>query len=218
MAKEQFSNSHNSHIQKWGCYISGTVNRQDYLETALKWVSRDNIDHYMMNHRRDNNINELVTHFNSVIDWVSNVFVDTVNEMKSIDWGLLYDKYHNQAYNPVTVSKSLQELYSDPYIKCRKGIFEYILGGMVDSKLLEVRVFDDAVKKKVYNDQTQDAIKKEISNCPLCSLGHEINKRKIWTLSAMDADNVAAWSKGGATSISNFPMLCKTHNRSKGNN
>ena len=26
----------------------------------------------------------------------------------------------------------------------------------------------------------------------------------------------AAWSKGGATDISNCQMLCKTHNRAKG--
>ncbi|OQB30362.1 MAG: HNH endonuclease [Candidatus Hydrogenedentes bacterium ADurb.Bin179] len=33
----------------------------------------------------------------------------------------------------------------------------------------------------------------------------------------MDADHVTAWSKGGATDINNCQMLCKTHNRAKGN-
>jgi 5-methylcytosine-specific restriction endonuclease McrA len=33
----------------------------------------------------------------------------------------------------------------------------------------------------------------------------------------MDAAHVSAWSKGGATTIDNFEMLCKTHNRAKGN-
>jgi hypothetical protein len=44
--------------------------------------------------------------------------------------------------------QEVQKLYGDPYVKNRKGIFEYILGGSVDTKLLDVRVFDDATKKK----------------------------------------------------------------------
>ena len=31
------------------------------------------------------------------------------------------------------------------------------------------------------------------------------------------ADHVTPWSKGGATDISNCQMLCRTHNRAKGN-
>ena len=111
----------------------------------------------------------------------------------------------------------MHALYSDPYIKNRKGIFEYILGGSVDSKLLEVRVFDEATKKAVYATQTERAKTKAKSNCPLCALGHDANKSTIWNLSEMDADHVAAWSKGGKTSVKNCQMLCKTHNRAKGN-
>lgn len=33
----------------------------------------------------------------------------------------------------------------------------------------------------------------------------------------MDADHVAAWSRGGATDIANCQMLCTSHNRAKGN-
>jgi 5-methylcytosine-specific restriction endonuclease McrA len=43
------------------------------------------------------------------------------------------------------------------------------------------------------------------------------NKSKIWKLSDMDADHLAAWSKGGSTNINNCQMLCKTHNHAKGN-
>lgn len=104
-----------------------------------------------------------------------------------------------------------------PYVKNRKGIFEYILGGCVDTKLLEVRVFDEAVKRAVYKKQTEKAEQEHISNCPLCALGANANKNKIWPLKDMDADHVTAWSKGGSTSIENCEMLCVTHNRSKGN-
>lgn len=217
LGKEEFSNSKNSNIQKWSAYISGSSNRQDFLERALQWVSKDNVSEYMSRHRFDNNITELKDYFTSVIDWVSTVFIDVESEMKGLEWGRLYETYRKQPYNSKTVSDEVKKLYGDPYVKNRRGIFEYILGGSTDTKLLEVRVFDDATKKSVYTKQTAEAEKKEISNCPLCALGHDSNKAKIWKLTEMDADHVTAWSKGGVTDIKNCEMLCKTHNRAKGN-
>jgi len=217
LAKAEFSNSQNANIQKWIAYIKGSANRQSFLEKALYWVSQGNIGDYMSSHRYDDNINELKTYFTSVIDWVSAVFIDVEKEMCGLEWGLLYETYHNKSYDPKKVSSEVQNLYGDPYIKSRKGIFEYILGGSIDAKLLDVRVFDEATKRSVYSKQTKEAETKGISNCPLCSIGHDSNKNKIWKLNEMDADHVTAWSKGGATDIKNCQMLCKTHNRAKGN-
>lgn len=217
LAKQEFSNSQNANIQKWSAYISGSVNRQDYLERALDWVSKGNIGDYMSRHRYDNTITELKTYFNTVIDWVSSVFNDVKDEMRGLEWGRLYETYHHTPYDPARVSQEINKLYDDLYIKNRRGIFEYILGGSVDTRLLDIRVFDDATKKNVYATQTANAEANGESNCPLCALGHDANKRKIWKLSEMDADHVAAWSKGGATDINNCQLLCKTHNRAKGN-
>ena len=217
LGKQEFSNSENSNIQKWSAYISGSANRQDFLERALDWVSKGNIGDYMSSHRFDKNITELKKYFSSVIDWVSSVFVDVESEMQGLEWGRLYETYHKKSYNPKKVSEEVQKLYGDPYVKNRKGIFEFILGGSTDTKLLDVRVFDDATKKSVYKEQTTKAEKKKESNCPHCAIGHDANKKKIWNLSEMDADHVAAWSKGGATLTKNCQMLCKTHNRAKGN-
>jgi len=217
LAKAEFSNSQNANIQKWSAYIKGSANRQAFLEKALDWVSKGNIVDYMSSHRYDDNIRELNTYFISVIDWVSAVFIDVENEMCGLEWGRLYETYHHKAYDPKNVSSEVQKLYSDPYIKNRKGIFEYILGGSKDAKLLNVRVFDEATKKSVYSKQTKESEEKGKSNCPLCSIGHDSNKSKIWKLNEMDADHVTAWSKGGATDIKNCQMLCKTHNRAKGN-
>ena len=217
LAKEEFSNSQNANTQKWSAYITGAVNRQDFLERALDWVSKGDIDNYMSRHRKDTNITELKNYFNSVIDWVSSVFIDVESEMSGLEWGRMYDKYHKNAYDPKKVSAKVHKLYADPYIKNRKGVFEYILGGSEDTKLLEVRVFDEATKKSVYTTQTRKAKTKSKSNCPLCTIGHAANKEKIWSFSDMDADHVAAWSKGGATDIKNCEMLCKTHNQAKGN-
>lgn len=216
-AKEEFSNSNNANIQKWSVYITGSANRQHYMQCALNWVSKDNIGDYMSSHRRDDNINELKIYFNSVIDWASTTFIATASEMSGIDWGRLYEAFHKTAYDPKVIDAKVKELYSDSYIKNRKGIFEYILGGSNEPQLLDVRFFDDATKKSVYTTQTTQAVLKDISNCSLCAIGASSNKGKIWKLSDMDADHVKAWSKGGTTEDKNCEMLCKTHNRAKGN-
>ena len=171
----------------------------------------------MAAHRYDNNIAELKTYYTTVIDWISAVFRDVEKEMCGLEWGRLYEKYHTNAYDPARISDKVQKHYADNYVKSRKGIFEFVLGGSVDTKLLDIRVFDDTTKQVTYRQQTADAKAAGISNCPLCALGHDATKSKIWDLKDMDADHVAAWSKGGATDIKNCQMLCKSHNRAKGN-
>ena len=217
VAREEFSNSQNANIQKWSAYIKGDVNRQEYLATVLNWVSKGNIDSYMSQHRFDTNITELRTYFNSVITWASTVFKDVKSDMRSLEWGRLYETYHNNSYDPNKVSEILCKLYADPQVQDTKGICEYILGGCKDTKLLNIRVFDDNTKRVVYEKQTQYAKLKDISNCPLCAIGNDNNKNRIWELKEMDADHVTAWSKGGSTDIDNCQMLCQTHNRAKGN-
>ena len=217
LGKAEFSNSQNANIQKWSAYISGSALRQDFLERALEWVSKGNADGYMSSHRFDTNITELKSYFNTVIDWVSTTFIDVENEMRGLEWGRLYELYHEQDFDSQKVSEEVKKLYGDSFVKNRKGIFEYILGGFVDKKLLDIRVFEDSTKKSVYAKQTAEATSKGVSNCSYCAIGHDANKAKIWKLADMDADHVAAWSKGGATDVNNCEMLCKSHNRSKGN-
>lgn len=216
-AKEVFSNTQNSKMQMWQAYVAGVANRQDILATAIEWVSRDNTEVYMKDHRFNGDITELTTYFNSVIDWVRTVFPLVENEMRGLAWGELYEKYHAQPYNPSYMKKRVEELYADPYVKNRRGVFEFLLGGETDTKLLDIRIFDEATKRAVYARQTDKAKAAGKSNCPYCAIGHDANVNKIWKLNEMDADHVTAWSKGGATDITNCQMLCKHHNRAKGN-
>ena len=198
--------------------MKGSANRQEFLERALEWVSKDKIGDYMSAHRNDTNIKELKTYFNSVIDWVSTVFQDVLPEMKGLEWGRLYEEHHGKSYgDPNKMSEEVKKLAADDSVTSRKGIFEYLLGGSVETKLLEVRVFDKKVARAAYEKQTQAAEAKGESNCPLCALGHDANKARIYQLAAMDADHVTAWSKGGESSAKNCQMLCITHNRAKGN-
>ena len=217
LAKEVFSNSQNANVNKWAAFLRGNVKRQAYLHTALQWVSRGNVSGYMSLHRNDDNIREMQTYFDSVIDWASGVFTNIEKEMCGLPWGELYEKYHKQPYDPAQVAAKQRDLYEDYYVKNKKGIYEFILGGCQDTRLLEVRCFDEPTKKSVYARQTAEAQAKGVSNCPHCAMSNGANSTKIWKLSEMDADHVTAWSKGGATDIKNCQMLCQTHNRAKGN-
>jgi hypothetical protein len=216
-AREEFSNSNNFNVQKWSAYITGDIKRQAYLERALDWVSDGAIDNYMSLHRNDKDIVELKKYFDKVINWVSSTFTTVESEMKGLEWNRLYKTYHKNKYDPAKVSAAVQKLYANGFVKSRKGIFEYVLGGEEDTRLLEVRVFDEPTKRSVYETQTSKAKAKSVSNCPLCAIGHDANKNKVWAVTDMDADHVTAWSKNGPTDIKNCQMLCKTHNRAKGN-
>lgn len=219
-AKRVFSNSQNAEIQKWSHYLKGDVKRQDYLATALGWLSNSKgmaVDAYMSQHRHDSNINELESYFRSVIDWVSATFTMVENDMCGIEWGRLYDTYHNTPYSVDHITKRVKALQSDESIKSPRNIYEYVLGGEQDKRLLDIRIFEESTKKAAYRKQTESAKEKGISNCPLCALGDNANKTRLYKITEMDADHVTAWSKGGSTTIENCEMLCKTHNRSKGN-
>ena len=215
LGKAEFSNKQNSNINKWNTYIDGNVSRQDFWKTALNWVSKGNIEDYMSSHRHDLDINEIKTYFATVIEWVSSLIESTEKEMKYVDWGRLYEKFHNMSYKDINTD--IDKLLDDTYIKNRKGIYEYVLSGKIDLRLLDIRVFDLKTKRDTYNMQTKISTSKNISNCSMCRLSNNQNSSRIWKLEEMEADHVSAWSKGGLTSANNCEMLCVSHNRSKGN-
>ena len=78
-------------------------------------------------------------------------------------------------------------------------------------------MFSAEIARKVYKRQTDDAKTKGISNCPDCVLAHGVNAKRIYAFNEMEADHVTAWSKGGDTTENNCQMLCRHHNRVKGN-
>ena len=219
-AKRVFSNSQNAATQKWGHYIKGDVRRQDYLARALAWVAASQgigVEAYMSLHRHDMAIGELEKYFTSVIDWVAATFPMTDKEMCGLEWGRLYETYHYTPYSTDHVAQRVRALQADECVRNKRGIYEYVLGGEKERQLLEVRVFEESAKKAAYIRQTAQARAAGKSNCPLCALGDNANKTRIYRQDEMDADHVTAWSKGGATSPENCEMLCKTHNKAKGN-
>ena len=220
-AKAEFSNSQNANMQKWCSYIKGDPKRQEILEVALEWVASAEgigIDAYLARHRADTDINRLKTYFTSVIDWIDSVFTRPPDkEMRGLEWGRLYESYHSNSYNAAAVDADIDTLRADPAVLNNRGIYEYLLGGKTDPKLLAVRLFDDRTKVAAYEQQTQKAKTDGVSNCPLCAVGTDANKTRVYKLDEMDADHVTAWSKGGQSALGNCEMLCVTHNRAKGN-
>ena len=220
-AKAEYSNSKNANMQKWSSYITGDPKRQEILKEALEWVSSAqgiSVDAYLAQHRGDTEITGLKNYFTSVIDWVDSVFIRPPDkEMRGLDWGRLYETYHSTSYNAAAIDADVNTLRADPDVHNNKGIYEYVLGGKTDHKLLNVRVFDDKTKVAAYEQQTQKAKDMGVSNCPLCAIGENTNKTRIYLLNEMDADHVTAWSNHGSSDLDNCEVLCVTHNRAKGN-
>ncbi|MBO0421378.1 HNH endonuclease family protein [Enterococcus plantarum] len=219
-AKEEFSNSGNANQQKWQSYIKGIPNRQEILEEALNWVSKGEIDVYMSKHRNDTDINELKSYFNTVIDWISSIFINVESEMRGLDWGRLYESYHNNSYNPSDIENKLSKLYEDSDVSRKSGIFEYLLSGENPKyiKLLSIRAFPETDKKSKYREQTSEAKKNNSSNCPICNTDLEYeHTNHLWAYKEMAGDHIIPWSKGGKTERGNLQMLCKHHNSLKSN-
>ncbi|CAJ1506376.1 DUF262 domain-containing protein [[Mycobacterium] kokjensenii] len=220
-AKAEYSNSNNANMQKWQSYVNGDPKRQQILEEALDWVASSqglSIDAYLAQHRLDPDIAQLKTYFNSVIDWVGSVFIRPPDrEMRGLEWGRLYEEHHGTSYSATKIEARVNELRADPAVHSAKGIYEYLLGGEEKPQLLDIRLFDAKDKRVAYEKQTAKGKADGVSNCPLCALGGDNNKARIYKQNEMDADHVTAWSKGGVTDLSNLTMLCVMHNRAKGN-
>ena len=220
-AKAIFSNSTNSKMHMWKNFVRGDVKRQEVLRTALEWIVKSSddeaVEDYMSRHRRDATAEDLENYFETVIEWGKNIFPNLREEMCGLDWGRLYETYRANFSVDKNFSAEVEQLYEDEAVTNKGGVYEYLLSGGELTKLLQVRIFEASTKKTVYARQTKSAQADGKSNCPMCAAGRGSKAKKIWEYKEMDADHVTAWSKGGATDISNCQMLCKNHNRLKGN-
>jgi hypothetical protein len=178
-------------------YVVGSPIRQEYLETALNWLSRGEIEGYMSAHQHDQNANELWLYFKAVIEWVENTFKNYRKEMKGVNWGKLYNEYGTQAVDTDELEVRIAKLMQDEDVTKKSGIYDYVLTG--DERSLSIRAFTDGQKREAY--ERQGGI------CPVCKNHFEIEE--------MEADHITPWSKGGKTIADNCQMLCKDDNRRK---
>lgn len=222
-AKRHFSKTNCVAYQKGKDYIKGNPIRQEYLETVLYWKAHADgfnikdkgsaIEQYMSIHQHDENAEELWDYFLKVINWIQLNFSTYYKEMKGLEWGNLYNRYHSQDYNTIALEKKVKDLMANDEIQAKKGIFEYLLGGEVEEKLLNPRKFSESMKrtaferqKKLWKDEA-NPLEPNKSVCPLCHNKFEFKD--------MEGDHILAWKFGGRTELDNLQMLCRKCNKEK---
>lgn len=196
-AKSLFSKTNCAAYNLAKDYVNGSPIRQDFLEVALRWISKGNIEEYMSVHQFDPNANELFTYFRNVIEWAKQTFTKYRREMKGIDWGSLYDAYHENIYDTIALETEIAKLMADDDVTNKKGIYCYVLSK--NEKYLNIRQFTMSERRTKYEEQQ--------GRCAKCG--------KYFEFDQMDADHIVPWSKGGKTSLDNCQMLCVNCNRVK---
>lgn len=203
-------------------YVKGEWDRQAIYEKAIIWKigskNDDAILAYMKNHRNDvNEANELFEYFKNVIRWVKRLFPTYNKDMTAVEWGFLYNKFHNNNQLSSTVlEKQIAYLRADvgkdgnSHLDNAKGIYEYVLelaNGNDNPKLLSRRTFTDKEKKAQYDRQR--------GVCPHC-------KKHFADISWMAGDHIVPYSPipasgqiNGTTTPDNLQMLCHSCNLDK---
>lgn len=195
-AKEYFSKQDAAVHDVGGRYLRGYAIRQEYLEEALRWINKGNINEYMGQHQHDKDAEPLWNHFKTVIEWIETCFTEYRELMKGRNWGELYNFYHdeNMSLDPGETEELIQELIQDEAVTDKKGIYAFIITG--EKKHLNLRQFPDDIKLRVYEKQG-----KKCKNCD-----------EEFELSEMDADHIEPWAAGGGggkTVEKNCQMLCR---------
>ena len=201
-AKKRFSKTGCVAYKIGNKLLTGAPIRQDYLETALDWISngeKGGIAKYMSDHQNDSDALPLWNYFNNVIEWVNTKFPNYRREMKGIDWGLLYNQYKDNSYDAEDLESKIKVLMMDDDVTAKKGIYEYLLSGGAKENKLSIRAFTESQKRAAYEKQG--------GICPICGESHEYED--------MEGDHITPWSQGGKTTPDNLQMICKSCNRKK---
>lgn len=210
-AKKYFSKRNCVAGQMGEGYIKGNPIRQEYLEKVLKWIAdRDGLENgqaYMAKHQEDDDASDIWLYYQTIINWAKMLFPTKRPKINAVqDWGLLYNKYHNNKYNPNDLEKEIQRLLMDDDVTKKDGIVAYVLSEKKpkDEKVLSLRVFTDAQKLRAYEAQKHQ--------CPLCVKKGILDE---YAFEDMQGDHIIPWSRGGTTTDDNLQMLCRDCNNGK---
>lgn len=196
-AKRYFSKSGCPAYGVGSNYLDGSSIRQEYLESVIRWKSKDQIEDFMGKHQADPNAEDLWKYFQEVIKWVKKVFPKYRKEMKGVEWGFLFNQFGKSKLDPVKLEVEITKLMMDEDVTNKKGIYLFVLNRK--EKHLNIRSFTDNQKREAY--ERQEGI------CVVCN--------NHFDLSQMEADHITPWHEGGKTSSENCQMLCKEDNRRK---
>ena len=200
-AKRRFSKTGCVAYRIGSDFMPGSPIRQDYFETALKWIGDaqgKSLKQYMADHQHDTDADELWQYFQDVIHWIEKLFGRKYKkEMKGVEWGLLYNKHKDTKLTATAIGEQMAKLMADSDVQKKSGIFAYILDG--DIHHLGIRAFDANTRREVYERQE--------GKCAICG--------KPFDIEVMEADHITPWVEGGRTIASNCQMLCRDCNRRK---
>lgn len=206
-AKRHFSKKNCGAYRLGKDLVNGTPIRQDFLKKALEWMAdhetrqgkRQSIVGYMAAHQYDPNANNLWTYFQNVINWaITNFDMRRFRKvMKGIDWAWLYDSYHEQTLDVVSLGQRISLLMRDSEIQRPTGIIPYVMTG--DERHLDLRGFPEDIKLAVWERQGH--------LCMCC--------KKEFDFEFMEGDHIKPWKEGGRTVVENCQMLCRDCNRRK---
>ncbi|MBO7453899.1 MAG: DUF262 domain-containing protein [Alphaproteobacteria bacterium] len=196
-AKRYFSKTQCVAYQMAKDYLKGIPIRQDYLETAIKWISNNQIENYMAQHQHDSNANELWLYFQSVINWVKVLYPNYRKEMKGVEWGFLFNKFKDKQFDAKELEERVTKLMQDEDVTKKSGIYEYLIDNQ--ERHLNIRAFTENMKREAY--ERQNGI------CANCNQYFEFEE--------MEGDHITPWHQGGRTISENCQMLCKLCNRRK---
>jgi hypothetical protein len=194
-AKRYFSKTGCAAYQIAGDYLNGSAIRQQYLETAIKWINANKVNEYMAKNQNKPTAIDLWNYFQAVISWVEATFPNKRKIMKGLPWGEYYNEYKNLSLDPEKLEIKISSLLQDDDVTNQKGIYAYLLSGK--EKHLNIRAFDDKIKQRAYEKQK--------GICNKCKEHFDMNE--------MDADHIKLWKDGGKTEDANCQMLCVPCNR-----
>ncbi len=203
-AKRYFSRSGCAAKDISNDYVTGSPIRQELLETAIKWVSGGQVEDYMGLHQHDQDVDEMWSHFQAVIEWIGKTFpVKRPNIMRRVgDWSEIYAEHKNRDLDAGALEKEISKLLSleNDAIQKQQGIYPYVLDG--DERQLHLRTFT--------NNQKNGAYERQRGICPNCN--------GKFNFEEMEGDHIKPWKEGGLTVVENLQMLCKACNQFKSSN
>lgn len=195
--KRKFSKTGCVAVKLGGDYVSGSPIRQDVLHKVLQWISGGDVAEYMAHHQHDANADREWQYFQQVVAWVRMLFPTVRREMRSVEWGTLYNVYKDSDFSATALEARVAELMMDDDVTSKPGIYPYLITG--DERSLSLRAFTPKMRREAYERQQ--------GVCVACG-GH-------FGFDDMEADHITPWHSGGRTVADNCQMLCRACNRRK---
>lgn len=202
-ARRFFSKSNNNYAKKiGGFYVNAEWNRQGGLEKVLRWYLNDLTDDkrlwaFMSDMKQKSDLGgaeeatDLINYYKAVIEWAKTLFPQKREKMDKVEWGILYNRYHNNHYDIDAITKEVDRLYADNDVSAKEGIYEYVFDN--SESHLHIRQFTPEIKTHVYELQGQ--------KCKDCG--------QHFSISDLQAHHNIRWIDGGHTTVENCVLLCR---------